>query len=131
MSLVMRFESSKSAFKSTLESILNSYENIKKWWDKGYVPIKKSGYLPDPDEEEIQETLDEINSIAEEGIDLNKIKKKAIPFEKALFRPEFNNAMYIDIDSGYFEDKSKSLVMDNLFDTEELVKVSEALKKIV
>lgn len=96
--LVMRFESSKSAFKSTLESILNSYENIRKWWDKGYVPIKKSGYLPDPDEEEIQETLDEINSIAEEGIDLNKIKKKAIPFEKALFRLEFIEAVESDIE---------------------------------
>lgn len=87
--LVMRFESSKAAFKSTLESILNSYENIKKWWDKGYVPIKKSGYLDDPNEDEIQETLDEINSIAEEGIDLNKIKKKAIPFDKKLFRSEY------------------------------------------
>ena len=87
--LVMRFESSKAAFKSTLESILNSYENIKKWWDKGYVPIKKSGYLDDPNEDEIQETLDEINSIAEEGIDLNKIKKKAIPFDKKLFRLEY------------------------------------------
>ena len=38
------------------------------------------------------------------------------------------NAMYIDVDSGYFEDSSKSLVMDNLFDVEELAKVSEALK---
>lgn len=96
--LVMRFESSKSAFKSTLESILNSYENIKKWWDKGYVPIKKSGYLSDPDEEEIQETLDEINSIAEEGIDLNKLKKKAIPFEKKLFRSEYIIAIENDIE---------------------------------
>lgn len=38
------------------------------------------------------------------------------------------NAMYIDVDSGYFEDSSKSLVMDNLFDVEELAKVSETLK---
>ena len=42
--LVMRFESSKAAFKSTLTSLFSSYENIKKWWAKGYVPIKKSGY---------------------------------------------------------------------------------------
>lgn len=96
--LVMRFESSKSAFKSTLTSILTSYENIIKWWDKGYVPIKKSGYLPDPDDEEIQETLDEISSIDELGIDLNKIKKKAIPIEKSLFREEFIEAVKSDIE---------------------------------
>lgn len=95
--LVMRFESSKSAFKSTLTSILTSYENIIKWWDKGYVPIKKSGYLDEPDDEEIQETLDEISSIDELGIDLNKIKKKAIPIEKSLFREEFIHAVESDI----------------------------------
>ena len=87
--LVMRFESSKAAFKSTLTSILNSYENIKKWWEKGYVPIKKSGYLPDPDDDEIQETLDEINSISDEPIDVDKIKKKALPFSKDLFSDKF------------------------------------------
>ena len=96
--LVMRFESSKSAFKSTLTSILTSYENIIKWWEKGYVPIKKSGYLDEPDDEEIQETLDEISSIDEFGIDLNKIKKKAIPIEKSLFREEFIHAVESDIE---------------------------------
>lgn len=96
--LVMRFESSKSAFKSTLTSILASYENIIMWWDKGYVPIKKSGYLDEPDDKEIQETLDEISSIDELGIDLNKIKKKAIPIEKSLFREEFIHAVESDIE---------------------------------
>lgn len=93
----MRFESSKSAFKSTLESILSSYENITKWWDKGYVPIKKSGYLSDPDDDEIQETLDKINSIAEDGIDIDKIKKKAIPLERKLFKNDFIVAVESDI----------------------------------
>ena len=96
--LVMRFESSKAAFKSTLTSILNSYENIIKWWEKGYVPIKKRGYLPDPNDEEIQETLEEINSIDELGIDLNKIKKKAIPFDKSLFKEEFIEAVNSDVE---------------------------------
>ena len=96
--LVMRFESSKSAFKSTLTSILSAYENIMKWWEKGYVPIKKSGYLSEPDDDEIQETLDEISSIDELGIDLNKIKKKAIPIEKSLFREEFIEAVKSDIE---------------------------------
>lgn len=96
--LVMRFESSKSAFKSTLEGILSSYENIVKWWEKGYVPIKTRGYLPDPDDEEIQETLEAINSITEDGIDIDKIKKKAIPFETKHFKDEFIIAVQNDME---------------------------------
>lgn len=95
--LVMRFESSKAAFKSTLTSILNSYENIKKWWDKGYVPIKKRGYLPNPNDDEIQQTFDEINSIGDEPIDIDKIKKKALPFAKELFSEKFIDAVNHDI----------------------------------
>lgn len=95
--LVMRFESSKAAFKSTLTSILASYENIKKWWAKGYVPIKKSGYLPDPSDEEIEETLSEINNIDEEPIDVDKIKRKAIPLPKELFNSTYIQAIESDI----------------------------------
>lgn len=94
--LVMRFESSKAAFKSTLTNILQSYNNIKKWWDKGYVPIKKSGYLPDPNDDEIEEILNEINNVDVE-LDVNKIKKKAIPFPKELFKEEYSLAIDNDI----------------------------------
>lgn len=96
--LVMRFESSKAAFKTTLDNILKSNENIKKWWAKGYVPIKKSGYLSDPDEEDFQETLDAITNIDSEPIDINKIKKKALPFDKDLFKEDFIVAVQNDID---------------------------------
>jgi len=96
--LVMRFESSKAAFKSTLASLMASYENIKKWWEKGYVPIKKSGYLSDPNEEEIQETLEQLNNEGEDYIlDLEKLKKKAIPFEKDLFNDNYILAVENDI----------------------------------
>lgn len=95
--LVMRFESSKVAFKSTLSSILSSYENIKKWWDTGYVPIKKSGYLPNPDDDEIEETLDEINRMDEEPIDVEKIKRKAIPLPRELFNDSYILAIESDI----------------------------------
>lgn len=96
--LVMRFESSKAAFKSTLTSLFSSYENIKKWWAKGYVPIKKSGYLSDPNDDEIMETLEQINSIDNEPIDVDKIKKKAIPIPKELFKEDFIHAVKSDID---------------------------------
>jgi len=94
--LVMRFESSQKAFETTLDKILQSCENMKKWWAMGYVPIKKQGCLPDPDEEEIEETLSEINSIDAE-FDLGKIKKRAIPIEKELFCDDFIKAVESDI----------------------------------
>jgi superfamily II DNA or RNA helicase/HKD family nuclease len=96
--LVMRFESSKAAFKITLDNILLSYENMKKWWERGYVPIKKKGYLPDPDEAEIEETLNEINDMDTEPIDIDKIKKKAIPIPKELFKDDFINVVERDIE---------------------------------
>lgn len=95
--LIMRFESSKSAFKATLDSIIGSYENIHKWWDKGLVPIKKSGYLDEPDDDEILGTLDEIEKMDECGIDIDKIKKHALPFEKKLFKEEYITAIESDI----------------------------------
>lgn len=54
--------------------------------------------MPDPDDEEIQETLDEIKSIDEIGVDINKIKKKAIPIEKSFFIEEFICAVKSDIE---------------------------------
>lgn len=96
--LVMRFESSKAAFKLTLNSLFSSYENIKKWWAKGYVPIKKTGYLSDPNDDEIEETLNELDSIDNEPIDVEKIKKKAIPIPRELFKEDFILAVESDID---------------------------------
>jgi len=47
--LVMRFESSKAAFKSTLNKMIESNERIENWWDNlNAVPIMKKGKLPDP-----------------------------------------------------------------------------------
>lgn len=47
--LVMRFESSKNAFKSTLLKMIKSNEVIEAWYEKvGKVPIMKKGDLPDP-----------------------------------------------------------------------------------
>ncbi len=130
--LVMRFESSKAAFKSTLSNILSSYENIKKWWEKGYVPIKKSGYLPDPDEDEIQETFNEINNLSDEPIDVDKIKKKAIPFSRDLFKETY----IFDIESDI---KLLSTIYHEWFSIEEIGddpkynkisnKISELLKE--
>jgi len=96
--LVMRFESSKKAFLVSLESFIKSYQVIIKYWDIGYVPIWKRGYLDDPDEDEIEETFNEINSINDGPIDIDKIRKKAIPFEKKLFKDEYIIDVKSDLD---------------------------------
>jgi superfamily II DNA or RNA helicase/HKD family nuclease len=49
--LVMRFESSKYAFKKTLERMISNNKLIINWWDQlKIVPIMKKGQLPDPED---------------------------------------------------------------------------------
>jgi len=48
--LVMRFESSKAAFKSTLEKLIEVNKVVINWWEiERAVPIFKKGDLPDPE----------------------------------------------------------------------------------
>ena len=48
--LVMRFESSKEAFRITLQNMIDSNQMIARWYhDQGRVPILKKGRIPDPD----------------------------------------------------------------------------------
>lgn len=89
--LVQRFESSKYAFQSTLNNMIHSHEIILKWWDKGYVPIRKKEGLVDPDELEEFDSIDEINALIESGeeIDIDAIKKVALPIPKGIFDDSF------------------------------------------
>jgi SNF2 family DNA or RNA helicase len=49
--LVMRFESSKFAFRTTLERMIANNKLVINWWEKlAVVPIMKKGQLPDPSE---------------------------------------------------------------------------------
>jgi len=73
--LVMRFESSKGAFKQTLENMIAKNGIIENWWEiKGLVPIMKKGELPDPenydeaDGEQIDEFELEMESLRERGL---------------------------------------------------------------
>ena len=54
--LVMRFESSKFAFRTTLERMIGNNKLIINWWEKlEVVPIMKKGQLPDPDDFSIED----------------------------------------------------------------------------
>ena len=111
---IMRFESSKEAFKASLESMLHSYENMKKWWEKGYVPILKKGYLDDPNEEEIEETLSLLDDFTNQEIDIDKIKSRALPIPKEKFHDAFIHDLENDIElmqniwDDWFSDENSS-----------------------
>jgi len=54
--LVMRFESSKEAFRLTLGKMIESNERIEQYWDNlGIVPIMKKGRLPDPQDYDLDD----------------------------------------------------------------------------
>ena len=109
--LVMRFESSKQAFKSTLEKIIVSYQNAIKWWNKGYVPIKRRGNLCEPDDNYIEEKIEQMDEYFENPfMDLDKLKKEVLPFEKNLFKDDYINdinndlELLVDIKNKWFKD---------------------------
>lgn len=92
--LVMRFESSKDAFKSTLQNIINSHWVIENWWNNlGKVPIMKKGQIPDP--ETILNTSDdsvdeELNKqTAEEELEKLQKAKGLIAVDKSLLNDDF------------------------------------------
>ena len=75
--LVTRFESSKEAFKKTLETMIATNQKIESWWTElGLVPIMKKGQLPDPqdydDDTELDESIDD-----ELSIEIERLKKSA------------------------------------------------------
>jgi len=98
--LVQRFESSKYAFQSTLNNMIHSHEIILKWWDRGYVPIRKKEDLIDPDELEEFDSIDGINALIESGeeIDIEAIKKVALPIPREIFEDTFAVSVRNDLD---------------------------------
>ena len=68
--LVMRFESSRAAFQSTLGTVIASHERILEWAEKKQkVPISKKAFIPSPDDtpdEDSEESLETEASVEEE-----------------------------------------------------------------
>lgn len=97
--LVQRFESSKYAFQSTLNNMIHSHEIILKWWNKGFVPIRKKEGLIDPDELEEFESVDEINALIESGEEISseEIQKIALLIPIDLFNNEFAISVMNDL----------------------------------
>jgi hypothetical protein len=95
--LVMRFESSKDAFKKTLEKMIRTNKIVEEWWLKyGSVPILKKGQLPNPDD-----YTDEDGEISFEfDVEIERLSKTkgliAIPKDMFEFGEEFYNDLRND-----------------------------------
>lgn len=96
--LVRRFESSVYAFKESLDSIINSSENILTWYNKlGKVPIYKEGNLPDIDaliEEYENDLLKKIEDIAYD----EQIKKLEAKGLKLIDKKEIKKQFVEDVE---------------------------------
>lgn len=86
--LVMRFESSRDAFRSTLEKMIESNEKIENWWNElGVVPIMKKGQLPDPKDYDLEDG--ENDNALEQDLELLRSKKGFLEIGKDLLNPRF------------------------------------------
>lgn len=88
--LVMRFESSKDAFRSTLEKMIESNEKIEAWWrELGTVPIMKKGQIPDPNDYNLEDG--ENDDSLSEDLELLRNKKGFLEIDKDLLNEKFIN----------------------------------------
>lgn len=117
--LVMRFESSRVAFQSTLKKFIDSHQKILDWVEeKQLVPISKKAYIPSPDEMPEEDT-DEINSEEQvEVVNTDVANNKKIVFIKLedlneKFVPELKHDISVltDIYEKWFGSQSPFLSM--------------------
>lgn len=86
--LVMRFESSKDAFRSTLENMIKSNKIIEEWWEQlESIPIMKKGVLPDPRDYDLEDGEDSDNF--EGDIELLRERKGLLEITGDSMEPEF------------------------------------------
>lgn len=88
--LVMRFESSKEAFRITLQNMIDSNQMITRWYrEQGKVPILKKGKIPDPDTF-ISDAGDDVEEEFNEQFNNDTESKYRLLFvEKEWLKPEF------------------------------------------
>ena len=95
--LVMRFESSKEAFRITLQNMIDSNQMITRWFrEQGKVPILKKGKIPDPDTF-ISDAGDDVEEEFNEQFNNDTESKYKLLFvEKEWLKPEFIRDVELD-----------------------------------
>ena len=110
--LVMRFESSKHAFESTLNKMIQTNELVERWWEElGRVPIMKKGQIPDPDDlSDYDEDDAENHNALDDELEELKANKGLISVPIDLISPKFiedvrkDIALLVTIRSRWFDD---------------------------
>ncbi|MDR0751774.1 MAG: phospholipase D-like domain-containing protein [Christensenellaceae bacterium] len=127
--LVMRFESSKMAFKKTLETLLRASKNMLEWYKKGYIVIMRQGGLPDPNSDDIEEIQEEIDSESE-ILNLDEIRKNGLKIPNNLFENEYYDALVKDINL-LTDIKTNWFDNNNIGDDAKFATVFELIKKLI
>jgi superfamily II DNA or RNA helicase/HKD family nuclease len=95
--LVMRFESSRDAFRISLERMIANNRLIISWWNQlGTVPIMKKGVLPDPDDFSMEDG--EISDELEEKLETLRERKGLIEVPKEWMDEAFVDDVNADIE---------------------------------
>lgn len=110
--MVMRFESSKYAFQSTLDKMIQTNQLVERWWEElGRVPIMKKGQIPDPDDlSDYDEDDGENHSALDDELEQLKAEKGLISVPIDLIDKKFiedvrkDTALLVDIRSRWFDD---------------------------
>ncbi len=120
--LVMRFESSKDAFRSTLDKMIESNKLIEHWWDTlGSVPIMKKGQLPDP--EDYQSEDGEVDSLSDE-LELLRNKKGLLEISKDMLDSKF-------IDDVRHDTKLLQTIRDDWYSNKKYVELDPKLDNVI
>ena len=130
--LVMRFESSKYAFQSTLNKMIQTNQLVERWWEElGRVPIMKKGQIPDPDDlSDYDEDDAENHSALDEELEQLRDDKGLISIPKELIDLKFiedvrkDTNLLVNIRSRWFDDP---VIRDEDPKTDDLAKRIAAL----
>jgi len=121
--LVMRFESSKPAFKSTLEKMIRNNELIVNWWNElGLVPIMKKGTLPDPTDFDLEDGL--ADNDLEDKLDFLRKSKGLLEIPTEWIDAQFIADVKHDIDI-------LTRIHQNWFESNEISSEDPKLEKLV
>jgi hypothetical protein len=125
--LVMRFESSKYAFRTTLERMISNNKLIINWWSQlGIVPIMKKGNLPDPEDFALDDGagFDDFESKLEKLRDAKGLLEVPAEWldEKFILDVTSDTELLEQIHKSWFEDPALSLLDPKLDELEIQIK---------
>lgn len=128
--LVMRFESSKDAFRSTLDNMISSNELVESWWENlKKVPIMKKGQLPDPRDYNLEDG--EVSDELDEEIELLRSNKGLLEVNKEWLEPNFIN--HVKHDTKLLKSIREKWFSDSKFADEDpkLKEISDKVKEFL